>query len=105
MYELGSFFGEQHMTTIQSIYLIVIFVVVFGVALAILLQLGARPIQKRLEGVAADNSELSPQQAAPAWVQRVVKLSGPLARVAWPQQDLADCLLPVPEDPGQLPAD
>jgi len=74
------------MTTIQSIYLIVIFVVVFGVALAILLQLGARPVQKRLEGVAADNPELLPQQAAPAWVQRVVKLSGPLARVALPQQ-------------------
>ena len=86
MYELGSFFGEQHMTTIQSIYLIVIFVVVFGVALAVLLQLGARPVQKRLEGVAADNPELLPQQAAPAWVQRVVKLSGPLAKVALPQQ-------------------
>lgn len=69
----------------NTIYLIVIFVAVFGVALAILLQLGARPVQKRLEGVAADNAELSPQQEAPAWVQRVVKLSGPLAKLALPQ--------------------
>lgn len=75
------------MTTTQSIYLIVIFVAVFGVALAILLQLGARPVQKRLEGVAADTPpELSPQQTAPAWVQRIVQLSGPLARIALPQE-------------------
>lgn len=73
------------MSTIQLVYLLVIFLVVFGVALAILLQLGARPVQKRLEGVAVDHPELS-QQAAPAWVQRVVKLSGPLAKLVLPQQ-------------------
>jgi len=73
------------MSTIQLVYLLVIFLVVFGVALAILLQFGARPVQKRLEGVAVDHPELS-QQAAPAWVQRVVKLSGPLAKLVLPQQ-------------------
>lgn len=73
------------MSTTQLVYLLVVFLVVFGVALAILLQLGARPVQKRLEGVAVDHPELS-QQAAPAWVQRVVKLSGPLAKLVLPQQ-------------------
>ncbi|HEX5337086.1 MAG TPA: type II secretion system F family protein [Gallionella sp.] len=79
------------MNTTQVIYLIVIFAAVFGVALYIMWQLGTRPLQKRLAGVADENreptSELSPQQqAAPAWVQRVVKLSGPLARIALPQE-------------------
>lgn len=73
------------MGTTQLVYLLVVFLAVFGVALLILLQLGARPVQKRLEGVAADHPEL-PQQAAPAWVQRVVKLSGPLAKLALPQE-------------------
>ena len=74
------------MSATQLVYLLVIFLAVFGVALAILLQLGARPIQKRLEGLSADDSVLSPQQAEPAWVQRVVKLSGPLAKLALPQE-------------------
>lgn len=74
------------MSTYQLIYSLVVFLAAFGVALVILLQLGARPVQKRLEGVMADNPELSPQQAAPAWVKRVVKLSGPLAKLALPQE-------------------
>ena len=73
------------MTTTQYIYLIVIFVAVFGVALSILLQMGTRPIQKRLEGVAADKPDSSPLQEAPVWIQRVVELSGPLAKLALPQ--------------------
>lgn len=73
------------MTTTQSIYLIVIFVAVFGVALAILLQLGARPVQKRLKDVEADQPEL-PQPEAPAWIQKIVKLSGPLTKLALPQE-------------------
>ena len=73
------------MSTTQLVYFLVVFLAVFGVALAILLQLGARPIQKRLEGVVADHPEL-PQQAAPAWIQRVVQLSGPLAKLALPQE-------------------
>lgn len=78
------------MTTTQTIYLIVIFVAVFGVVLAVLMQLGTRSIQKRLEGVAEESQVLSPelasQQEAPAWVKRVVKLSGPLAKIALPQE-------------------
>lgn len=70
----------------MTIYLIVIFMAVSGVALTVLLQFGSRPIQKRLEGIAAENSELLPQQEAPIWVQRVIKLSGPLAKLAPPQQ-------------------
>lgn len=77
------------MITMQSIYLIVIFLVVSGVALAILRQLGSRPIQKRLEGVISDYQELElPQEAAeqPVWIKRVIKLSGPFAKLALPQE-------------------
>lgn len=73
------------MTTTQSVYLIAIFMAVFWVALAILLQFGARSVQKRLEDVALDHPDL-PQQDAPVWVQRIVKLSGPLAKLALPQE-------------------
>lgn len=78
------------MTTTQIIYLIIIFAVVTGGALAIMMQFGARPVQKRLEGIAGEGqalpSELATPQEAPAWVRRVVKLSGPLARIALPQE-------------------
>ena len=82
------------MNTTQYIYLIVVFVAVFGVALAILLQMGARPIQKRLEGLAVDHPEL-PQYEAPVWVQRVVKLSGPLAKLVLPQEGWEDSNLRI----------
>ena len=83
------------MTTTQSLYLIAIFVAVFWVALVILLQLGARPIQKRLEGITAGSSGLSPQQAEPVWVQRVVKLSGSLAKLALPKEGWEDSNLRI----------
>ncbi len=73
------------MSTTQLVYLLVVFLAVFGVALAVLLQLGAHPIRKRLEGVVAEHPDV-PMQAAPAWVQRVVQLSGPLAKLALPQE-------------------
>jgi tight adherence protein C len=74
--------------------LLVIFLVVFGVALAVQLQMSARPVIKRLEGVTADHPEL-PQPSAPAWVQRVVKLSGPVARLALPKEGWEDSNLRI----------
>lgn len=73
------------MSATQLVYLLVIFLAVFGVALAIQMQLGSRLITKRLEGVTVAHPEL-PQQTAPAWVQRVVKLSGPVAKLALPKE-------------------
>lgn len=78
------------MTTTQIVFLALIFLLVAGGAWAILTQFGPRPVQKRLEGIAegpgALPSELATPQEAPVWVQRVVKLSGPLARIALPQE-------------------
>jgi len=82
------------MSGTQLVYLLVIFLVVFGVALAIQLQLGSRQILKRLEGVTADYPEL-PEQPAPIWVQRVVKLSGPVARLALPKEGWEDSNLRI----------
>lgn len=72
------------MSTTQLVYLVVIFLAVFGVALTIQWQLGPRLLTKRLEGVT--NHPDLPQQAVPAWVQRVVKLSGPVAKLALPKE-------------------
>lgn len=70
----------------NAYYLIVIFLVVFGVAWVVLRQLSARPLQKRLEGVVPDLPVLPSQKTAPVWVQRVVQLSGPLALLALPKE-------------------
>ena len=73
------------MTT--TYYLIIIFVAVSAVALAIMMQLGERRVQKRLEGLAAEDFGLSQQQeATPTWVHRVVKMGRPFARLALPKQ-------------------
>lgn len=72
----------------MTIYLIIVFVAVFGVALTVMLQLGARSLQKRLDAVTSENREqASLHPAAPVWVERVVKLSGPIARLALPKQE------------------
>lgn len=73
------------MNTTQLFYLLVVFLVVFGVALLVMMQMGPHPVLKRLEGVSADTPD-SMQQPAPAWVQRVVQLTGPLAKLVLPKE-------------------
>ncbi|GBG13159.1 tight adherence protein C [Novimethylophilus kurashikiensis] len=66
---------------IQVLYLAVIFLTVFIVALVIISQLSPRPIQARLqqlaEGGQAPNEE-------PGWMARIVQLTGPLAKITLP---------------------
>lgn len=74
------------MTTLQIIYLAVVFLAVFVVALVILAQLGPRPIQQRLEQIAEPELAPTPSHPEPAWVQRIVKLGGPLAKLSLPAE-------------------
>lgn len=73
------------MTTLQLIYLAIIFVAVFVVALVILLQLGPRPVRDRLQQLSATGMPLAESEPS-AWVQRVVALSSPLAKLSLPAE-------------------
>lgn len=73
------------MTTLQIIYLAVIFVAVFVVALVVLWQLGPSPMRQRLEKLSGTGTPAS-EGSAPEWVQRIAKLSGPLAKLSLPAE-------------------
>ncbi|MDP3743095.1 MAG: type II secretion system F family protein [Methylotenera sp.] len=74
------------MNTIQIIYLVLIFVTVFVVALVILAQFNTRPLQARLQLLKGDAK--GPQDATdePAWVSRIIELTGPIARLSLPKE-------------------
>lgn len=72
------------MSAIQIIYLVLIFLAVSVVALVILMQLGPRPVQQRLDKLSSPENATATESPAPAWIQRVVKLSGPIAKLSLP---------------------
>jgi tight adherence protein C len=67
---------------IQILYLAVIFITVFVVALIIISQLTPRPIQARLQQLAEGTQE--PQEAG--WIAKVVQMTGPLAKISLPAE-------------------
>lgn len=73
------------MTTVQWIYLGVIFAVVFGVSLVVMLQLAPNRTRARLEGVEKPETQLEPP-GAPVWVARFVQMSAPLAKLSVPRE-------------------
>ena len=73
------------MSAIQIIYLVLVFAAVSVVALVILLQLGPRPVQQRLDRLSPEKATAA-ESAAPAWIQRVVELSGPIAKLSLPTE-------------------
>lgn len=85
------------MNMIQLIYLVIVFLIVFGVTLAILLQLSKRPLAERLGIIAGEavREAAPPSKAAPLWVQRIVKLTGPLARLVLPKEGWEDSRLRI----------
>lgn len=74
------------MNTIQIIYLVLIFVTVFVVALVILAQFNTRPLQARLQGLKDDAKGMQGSTEEPAWVSRIVELTGPIARLSLPKE-------------------
>ena len=73
------------MTPIQMAYLAVIFIFVAGAAFAVMRALAPRPTKTRLEQVAAGDA-LPQERAEGRWVQTIVNLSGPLAKLALPSE-------------------
>ncbi len=77
------------MDTIQIIYLVLIFVTAFVVALVILTQLNTRPLQTRLQLLSEDTPVTGDSHAAleePAWVSSIIKLTGPIAKLSLPSE-------------------
>ena len=74
------------MNTIQIIYLVLIFATVFVVALVILAQFNTRPLQARLQLLKGEAK--GPQDATdePAWVSRIIELTGPIAKLSLPKE-------------------
>ncbi len=76
------------MTTLQIIYLVVIFAAVFVVAMLVLWQLGPHPVRHRLEQINGADTVMPAEEAAvmSPWVQRIIKLSSPIARLSLPSE-------------------
>lgn len=74
------------MTTMQILFLGVVFAAVFGIALVVMLSLMPNPAQERLKILAEDSIEkVQPDDAV--WIKHIVKLSGPLSRLSLPAED------------------
>jgi tight adherence protein C len=70
---------------IQTLYLVLVFIAVFVAAWVILWQIMPRPAQTRLDHLAAEASTTS-QKAESSWVERIIKLTGPFARLSLPKE-------------------
>lgn len=71
------------MNTIQIIYLLIIFVAVFVVAMAVFFQLSPDLLHQRLHQL---DSVAGKTPGESAWVHRIVKLTGPLAKLSLPKE-------------------
>jgi len=77
------------MTTIQIIYLALIFVTVFLVALVILSQFGTKPLQARLQILKRGDDgaiQIEEKSKLAPWVGRIVELTKPVAQLSVPKE-------------------
>ena len=71
------------MTTLQLAFLGLIFVAVFGVVMLALRLFAANPVQDRLDVAVGRSTPIASGEPNP-WVARIIKLSGPLAKLSLP---------------------
>ncbi len=71
------------MTTLQLAFLGLIFVAVFGVVMLALRLFAANPVQDRLDTAVGRSTAIASDEPNP-WVARIIKLSGPLAKLSLP---------------------
>src|SRR2546427_11179697 len=72
------------MAIMEILFLALLFLAAFGLVFFALSQFLADPVRDRLE-VIAGGPALRPVRPPSQWVQRIVKLTGPLARLSVPQ--------------------
>jgi len=73
------------MDVIQILFLGLLFVAVFGLVFFALSQFLPNPLRDRLE-VVAGGSALQPERGPSPWVARIVKITGPLAKLSVPEE-------------------
>ena len=73
------------MDVMQILFLALLFLAVFGLVFFALSQFLANPVRDRLE-VIAGGGALRPERPPSQWVQRIVKLTGPLAKLSVPDE-------------------
>ncbi len=73
------------MDVMQILFLALLFLAVFGVVYFALSQFLANPVRDRLE-VIAGGATLRPERPPSQWVQRIVKITGPLAKLSVPEE-------------------
>ena len=73
------------MTTIQLAFLGLIFMTVFGVIMLAMRLFSTSAVQARLEGLTGKPAPNTNSEAEP-WVDRIIKLSGPLANLSVPKE-------------------
>jgi len=87
------------MNTIQIIYLVLVFITVSVVALVILMQFSANPLQARLKALAGGDTsvlhEVTDKSEPPAWVRRIEALTGPIAKLSLPKEGWEDSQLRI----------
>lgn len=77
------------MNTIQIIYLVLVFTAVSVVALVVLTQFTARPLQARLQILKNDGHAVEGAREAldsSYWVRRIIALTGPIAKLSLPKE-------------------
>ena len=73
------------MTTLQIAFLGLLFLAVFGAVMLALRLFAANPVQSRLDAIAGRPAPVAGGEADP-WVARIIKLTGPLARLSLPNE-------------------
>jgi tight adherence protein C len=73
------------MDVMQILFLALLFLAVFGLVYFALSLFGSNPVRERLE-VIAGGPALRPERPPSQWVQRIVKITGPLAKLSVPEE-------------------
>jgi tight adherence protein C len=73
------------MDVMQILFLALLFLAVFGLVYFALNLFASNPVRERLE-VIASGPALRPERPPSQWVQRIVKITGPLAKLSVPEE-------------------
>lgn len=71
----------------QTIFLVIVFLAVAGIAYAVMLIVSPGATQVRLKQIARKGNTLDKDKEADVWKETVVKLSEPLAKLSLPEED------------------
>jgi tight adherence protein C len=82
------------MTSIQFAFLGLLFLAVFGVVLLGLRLFGASPVHERIDALADHSSHVTfPGDGSNPWVDNIIKLTGPLAKLSLPADGWENSML------------